>query len=188
LADLGEFDDSLENARVYSLGQIESSKIGAAKSDGATGRNQAGESHRRSYVLPYGAFGWMWSKEDVQRADLSTSEVEIRDYKWNGFCMTTVTFVAAAGYPFSPKRLTPNVDYSVTFAFRVSGENQVSVRIHGQHDTFPDYEAVVDGEAAYAYQTKWSGPLSLIFNGTHRFSNNFEVFAETAPCCSFSHR
>ncbi len=74
----------------------------------------------------------------------------------NGKCFTKITVAAAAHYPFY--WYAPDIDYKFVFYFYVTSPGKVDTKIGYNHNQFPDYEVLMNGDVIYAYQTKDSGP------------------------------
>lgn len=160
----GQFSVSEQNARVFSAGEIESTKIGAAEQGGAVARNDTGYSHRRRLVTPLN-----WGPEESRKAPLATNTVTVKD----GPCETTVTVVASAAYPFIS--IAPNIDYRVEFTFKKLGNGKISVKVKGTRNNFPDYESGVDGALRYQWKSPSSGPGLINLNTSTSFEKNFEI-------------
>jgi len=195
--DFGEFDASKRNARVFSVGTIESTLIGAASGGGVSVSSNTGDSHRRVRRIPSvsDVFGF-WHGADntwdhqTKQAPLSGGEARVEDV---GFCATRVSLSASASYPFGPygfdllTGLTPDIDYNVIFIFEVTGKNQVTVTLTGTHNRFPDYEGYADGSAFYQYSSSGGGPnhfnLGLTWRGIPIGTRHIIDEVEVSACC-----
>jgi RHS repeat-associated protein len=162
----GQFSVSSQNARLFSVGQIESSKIGRAEGGGASARNDTGVSHRRRLLTPT-----TWGPIESKKAELTANEVTVKDTEP---CETTVTIKAGAAYPFV--RVSPNINYTAVFTFTKQGNGKVKVKIKGSRNDFPDYEGSVDGTLRYQWKSPSSGPgiwnLGVFWSN---FEKTFEI-------------
>lgn len=164
--DFGQFSVSSRNARVFSVGQIDSSKIGHAQGSGAVMSNDTGDSHRRR-LLGVDLWGPIYTK----KAGLATNDVLIAD---TSPCETVIATSVAAAYPFVD--VAPNINYGVSFTFTKIGNGKIRVRVAGTRNDFPDYEASVDNVLRYQWQSPSSGPgiwnLGMAWS---RFETTFEI-------------
>jgi RHS repeat-associated protein len=160
----GQFDAARRNARLFSFGSIESTKIGQAQQGGVTVLNNTGDSHRRRLVSPL-----IWGPEESKQSPLTTNTVTVKD----GPCETTVTITAGAAYPFIS--VAPNIDYHVEFTFKKLGNGKISVKMKGKRNNFPDYEGSVDGALRYQWKSPSSGPGIINLNTSTSFERSFEI-------------
>ena len=141
------------NARMYSIGSIESTRIGRPGLGVATATNGTGWSHRRRktvYQRDDGIVDWYWEYEERQ-AQLDKNKVA---YRATGYCQSVVRIRASSAYAFlAPSWALPNIDWDIEFVFTARNDDTIDVEVWGWHNNFPDYEAYVDG----------TGPRSLFY-------------------------
>lgn len=130
----GQFNAARGNARLFSYGSIESTKIGRAENGGASALNDTGDSHRRRLLTPT-----IWGPIETRRAPLTCNEVTIKD---TNPCETVITVRAGAAYPFV--RVSPDINYTAEFTFTRQGNGKIKVKLKGNRNSFPDYEGSVD--------------------------------------------
>jgi len=162
--DFGQFNAASRNARLFSFGSIESTKIGQAENGGASALSDTGDSHRRRLLTPL-----TWGPEETKKASLATNTVTVKD----GPCETTVSITAGASYPFIS--VAPNIDYHVEFTFKKLGNGRISVQVKGSRNNFPDYEGSVDGTLRYQWKSPSSGPGLINLNTSTSFEKGFEI-------------
>jgi hypothetical protein len=98
-------------------------------------------------------------------------------------CEMQILMVGSGKYPFTPDFITPAIDYSVTWTFKVVGKNSIRVTVEGTHDGFPNYEAVIDWSiGVYEFDTPSSGPSLINLNTPRSFSATRMITAETGCC------
>lgn len=89
---------------------------------------------------------------------------------------------AAYGYH---EYLSPDIDFTAVFRFKVVGSNKLKVTVFGLHDHFPNYEGIVDGKVVYPFDTADNGPGLINLNWPMFFvSDSYTIDAETSACCS----
>ena len=92
--------------------------------------------------------------------DVKTAPAKHEDRTFEeGPCYVIVYAKASGTYPFIPA--APAVDFEFAVRFEIEEKNKVRVYAEGKHDSFPFYEAVVDGRhVIYRYD-----PIPHGFNG-----------------------
>jgi hypothetical protein len=80
----------------------------------------------------------------------------------SGPCMSSLKIEASAAYPFL--WVAPNIDFTVTLTlYKCRGK--VWYKIHGSHNEFPAYEAIVNGKLDYSdYPPENAGPGAVNLN------------------------
>jgi hypothetical protein len=103
-------------------------------------------------------------------------------------CWSWIRFAAGGAYPYIIG--APEIDYDVTFGFKVVGKDVVEVTVGGNHDSFPDYEAIVQiGAGArqilYSYPSPYTGPglWSLGRGPEVPFHRHKSYNVPTPACC-----
>lgn len=140
------------NARLFSTGSIQSTRIGTPAAAGLSGAGTSQRRTRARITLPNGTCGWgPWSPPITATAAVSGGTPIVTA----GRCWTKVQFTPSASYPFMP---SPDIDYSVTFFFQATGQDRIVWSIIANHNAFPDYEGYVDGLPHYQYSTLYPGP------------------------------
>ncbi len=176
------------NARLYSIGQIETTQIGRDAADaGYRPPVRTGTGITKLYhgtpVGP-GYFEMQWEYIKQARAPVKQGFANIL----TGTCDTRIEIRAEAEYPFPQfyaPQLVPALDYSITFWFQVTEPGKVRVTVFGRHDSFPDYEAYVDGPTTKTYFAPASGPGLINVNGMRqRWYEQFEIDADTPEICN----
>ncbi len=159
-------------SRLSSTGSVESEKLGFLNVESGFILTEAGESHRRNKLT-----GSISSKTAPTRKSVDLSNDKLK-------CRSEFLVVAAAAYPFTS--VAPDIDYTVRITFQVIRKGVILATISGVHDSFPDYEALVDGVLGYGYPTADPGPtlgnLSSLNPGV-KFSRQWLVIAPTRACC-----
>lgn len=107
---------------------------------------------RRNPLL--GGFGENTQFEFDEDRSNPNSRERIEDI---GPCETEISIKAWGNYPFMDS--SPNIDYTTewTIVFRPD-RNQVIISLEGSHNTFPNYEGLVNSETSYPFSTNASGP------------------------------
>src|SRR5262249_1980084 len=142
----GEFDSNKRNARLFSVGIIETDAIGHAEKGGVKLYSDTGDSHRkwnetRQTFIPYFPYFQVDVVERIatKKAGLSVDVTEVKDLYWEE-CATKVTFREAAAYPFVEVlgvSLSPDIDYRAEFKFQKKGD-RVKITLNGARNDFPD--------------------------------------------------
>jgi RHS repeat-associated protein len=151
----GEFDEKENegtgNARLWSLAEVESTKIGQLEKGGVIrGFSAAGMSHRRQQIVPLS--NW-YTKPQSMRAKVNNPDPVIKDV---GPCCSTISFKPAAAYPFLP---SPDLDYDIVFTLKkLENKKHIEVTLSGVHDQFPYYEALVNKDVFYTFDPQSGGP------------------------------
>ena len=79
-----------------------------------------------------------------------------------------INFSAAGAYPFS--KFAPALYFNGTLKFcRCYVKSSIppgwaTISLYGQHTIFPNYEAIVDGNSIYQYDTPYGGPAILLLH------------------------
>ena len=152
--DFGEFDENANentgNARVWSLVEVESTKIGKLQKEGVKRAfSEAGMSHRRAHLPLTNISTKILSK----RAKINNPNPVIKDVSE---CETTFWFKPSAAYPFI---VSPDIDYNIVIDLKILDKKRISVSITGTHDQFPYYEAQVNKDTPfYTFDPHSSGP------------------------------
>lgn len=98
-------------------------------------------------------------------------------------CQMKILMEGSGKYPFTPPEITPAIDYSVTWTFKVIKKSFIEVTVEGTHDGFPNYEAVINyAISVYQFDTPDSGPDPINLNTPHQFKSTITILAETATC------
>ncbi len=128
------------------IGKLEKNQVNIVKT--TTGASQ------RIRMKPI--LGNLNAKEPIlefQEKQATPSEtVKVKDIDC---CTSEITITAAAAYPFID--VAPKINYEVTWTLKRLGD-KIEVRAKGSHNTFPNYEALVDGTQFYKFTTKGTGP------------------------------
>jgi RHS repeat-associated protein len=156
LRDFGQFNARTGNARLYSLGSIESTDIGSFGTRPPFGLTAAGissEYRRRTDLLQF-----QWEFVRSSPAIVSKARITFGDHNK---CASWIHFESAGKYPFGPlgsSWFVPAINYEVTFQFMVERDGYVTIVASGGHDKFPDFEAYGVGSLIYTYFSESSGP------------------------------
>lgn len=75
---------------------------------------------------------------------------------------TVVSHESAASYPFSS--MAPNIDLSGTWTFTRDASGTVQMTASGEHNAFPYYEILVNGQSAYKFSSTDTGPGLINLN------------------------
>lgn len=153
--DFGQFNFSLTppNARVASMGWLESTAIGTAQFGiSAGGRSATGISHRR-FARQHGIGDpqFEYGPEETGRAPISNPIATVI----NGKCESWLRFRPSASYPFLPG---PAIHYNIDVHFKVAAPGWVTITFEGNHNAFPDYEAYVGRTLVYSRFSPHAGP------------------------------
>lgn len=173
------------SSRLKTVVSIDSEGIGIAtcKPDKLMSSTVAGVSQRKTIILDPKTLKKTHEFIDTRTATPTTSSTTTKSK-----CSTTVCVTASATYPFS--LMAPNIDYHVCWKFTVAAPNSVTIDVWGEHDKFPNYEALINRPISlsqYEYDTKWPGPgfFSLWLAGQVSYKGNgYSVFVDKTPeCC-----
>lgn len=155
--------------RLKTMGSVNSADIGKMKGKYEAQfktSSDASESIRRS----------LWGGGVVRTYGTGTpsSKVTIVDVSP---CESKVTVNASGQYPISWTSWTglpPNIDYEVTFTFKIDGKKG-TIDVEGWHNPFPNYESQLKNIWAYSFSTPHSGPGFRSLSGKHPFKGAVTV-------------
>jgi hypothetical protein len=142
-----DFGGNFQNSRIRSWAAVESKDIGDITN--INGDAKAGPTHRRDAARPWYHF--------VRVASISHTETFANRSEG---CNTKVILQASGSYPFIDGG--PDIDYKFIVYMWKHNSDEVEVRIGYDHNTFPNYEVIVDGRVLYKFDTQDTGPS--IFN------------------------
>jgi RHS repeat-associated protein len=155
-----DFGGSFERSRLRSWFTIDSCDIGYATNDSVKVYHDTGWSQRRQEeIRSVPGFDYPVSVGYIYQRDKATargSQKIANGVIGTQLRSTRVTATAAASYPFS--LLSPDIDYTFYIYFYISKRNEVRTKIGAAHNSFPDYEVIIDGTVVYKYRTDDTGP------------------------------
>jgi RHS repeat-associated protein len=90
-------------------------------------------------------------------------------------CTTVVTMIGAARYPF--EFWSPQINWEIKWTLTAISRSQVHITLTGDHNQFPNYEALIDKKNIYSYSTPHSAPDPLNLNSSISYqSGGFTYF------------
>jgi RHS repeat-associated protein len=144
-----DFGESFENSRIRSWFSIDSKDIGNVKEVNV--KHKAGVSRRRTIIDHPGKRFW-----DYQEKVTTVTKSSSFQNGTNGKCSTRVTVEASGNYPFA--EISPDIDYKFLIYFIITDRDTIVTKVGYNHNSFPDYEVLIDGRIAHKHATKDPGP------------------------------
>jgi RHS repeat-associated protein len=136
-------------SRVYSIGTVSAADIGHLKSKGPIFTDYGTSGSRRARWVT--TTDWLGEnpRMHIDQSPLEKAAVTQEEKVWDiSPCESKVYVHASAGYPFIWK--SPHIDYYAYWDLVKSGSD-VKVYLWVEHDKFPGYEGLVNGELIYKY-------------------------------------